>query len=391
MATRLDIDTKKRATRDDLPEIQAGLEGVVIAHSEISHVNGEVGSLSYRGLDIGDLARHSTFEETVYLLWLGYLPDQEQLSAFGAALAAERTLDASILTLLTSLPRRAEPMDALRTAVSALACGEIDDGDRDQEANLVKAIHLVAQMPTMVAAYWRHLQGQAPVAPHSDLGHAANFLYMLHGEPPSELDARAMDMTMLLMADHGFNASTFAARVTASTLSDMYAAITTAVGTLKGSLHGGANRRAMEMLLEIGDVSNAEAYINEALAAKRRIMGFGHRVYKRAADPRSAYLRDMLYEVCSARGDCALYDLAIAVANIVEDRKGLYPNVDFFTAPLLYLLGVPLELFTPVFAISRICGWTAQVMEQYARNRLLRPLCAYVGPEAQAYVPLDAR
>jgi citrate synthase len=171
----------------------------------------------------------------------------------------------------------------------------------------------------------------------------------------------------------------------------MYAAITTAVGTLKGSLHGGANRRAMEMLLEIGDVSNAEAYITEALAAKRRIMGFGHRVYRRAADPRSAYLRDMLYEVCSARNDCALYDLAVAVANIVEDRKGLYPNVDFFTAPLLYLLGVPLELFTPVFAISRICGWTAQVMEQYARNRLLRPLCAYVGPEAQAYVPLDVR
>jgi citrate synthase len=376
---------------DGKTRVRAGLEGVVIAESVISAVDGDEGRLSYRGIDIGDLARHSTFEETVYLLWWDKLPTREELDAFTVELAEERELDPSVRRLIASLPGRASPMDALRTAVSALACSDADDGDRSPEANMRDALSLTAKLPTIVAYHYRHLRGQSLVPPSPYLGHAANFLYMLHGRRPTEQEARAMDLAMLLMVDHGFNASTFAARVTASTLSDMVSAITTAIGTLKGSLHGGANRRAMEMLLEVGDADHAAAYIDETLAAGKRIMGFGHRVYKRSADPRAAYLRAMLYDLCAAADDFTFFHLTATIADIVEARKGLYPNVDFYTAPLLYTLDVPLELFTPIFAMSRVPGWTAQVMEQYAHNRLLRPLCSYVGHRDRAYVPLETR
>lgn len=396
------VDTIK--TRDDAPDreqaeetpptslpIHEGLAGVVIARSEICAVDGERGTLSYRGYDIGELACHSTYEETAYLLWYGDLPNRKELEVFSADLAAERDIDDTVWRILTMLPEDVEPMDALRTSVSALSCADVDDGDRCLPSNIDKAIKLVAKFPTIVANYYRIQQGLERVHPDPKLGHAANFLMMINGESPTEQQAQTMDMTMLLMAEHGFNASTFAARVTAATLSDMYAAITTAIGTLKGPLHGGANRRAMQMMLEIGSQDKVEAYITDALARKQRIMGFGHRVYKKAPDPRSAYLRGRLYELCAEMGDFHFYELATTIAETVETEKGLYPNVDFYTAPILYLLGIPLELFVPVFAISRIPGWTTHVMEQYAHNRLIRPLSAYVGPDNRTYRLIDQR
>ncbi|MGC9469366.1 MAG: citrate/2-methylcitrate synthase [Anaerolineae bacterium] len=373
------------------PPIQEGLAGIVIAHSEISAVDGERGTLSYRGYDVGELACHATFEETVYLLWHGDLPTRESLDALSTDLAKNRVMDDTLYDILRILPRSVEPMDALRTAVSALSCSDVDDGDRCLATNVEKATQLVAKFPTIVAGYYRLQQGHEPIDPDLSLSHAANFLYMIRGEHPTEMQARSMDMVMLLMAEHGFNASTFAARVTAATLSDIYSAITTAIGTLKGPLHGGANRRAMQMMLEIGEIDNVKPCIRSALERKERIMGFGHRVYKTAPDPRSAYLRGRLYELCAEQGDFHLYELATAIAETVEAEKGLYPNVDFYTAPLLYLLGIPLELFVPVFAISRIPGWTAHVMEQYARNRLIRPLAAYVGPENRTYQRIEDR
>ncbi len=387
------IRSEKKHTQRSKSRVQSGLAGVVVAESDIAKVDGERGTLSYRGYDIGDLACHSTFEEVVYLLWYGELPTQDALDNFAAKLASEREIDETTWQVLTMLPSDVEPMDALRTAVSTLACADPanENGKVSHEENLRKAMKLVAKFPTVVASYYRHLQGEPRIHPDPSLSHAANFLYMLSGTRPDETQAKAMDLAMLLMAEHGFNASTFSARVTASTLSDMYAAITTAIGTLKGPLHGGANRRAMEMMLEIGEIERVEPYIKEALAAKKRIMGFGHRVYKKAPDPRSAYLRGRLYELCADLQDFHFYNLATAIAETVEAQKGLYPNVDFYAAPMLYLVGIPLELFVTIFAISRIPGWTTHVMDQYGNNRLLRPLSEYVGPEDCAYVPIDQR
>ena len=372
-------------------QVQSGLEGIVVAESQICAIDGEKGTLCYRGVDIGDLAQHSTYEETVYLLWYGHLPTREELDGFTARLRAERSFDGNIRPILASLPGRPPPMEALRTAVSALSCCDPEVEDYGREANLNKALRLTTRLPIIATFYQRHLEGKEHVEPDPTLGHAANFLYMLHGERPTPLEERAADLAMVLMADHELNASTFAARVTASTLSDMYSAVTTAIGTLKGPLHGGANQRAMEMLLEIGSIDNARPYIASALAAKKRIMGFGHRVYRGKADPRSVYLRAMLRELGEQKGDQSLCDLAVAVADTVEEMKGLYPNVDYYTAPLLYLLDIPLDLFTPVFAISRIAGWTAHIMEQYEHNRLLRPVSSYVGPVDRDYVPIGER
>ena len=372
-------------------EVKSGLEGIVVAESEICAIDGQRGTLGYRGIDIGALAKHSTYEETVYLLWYGELPSQAQLDEFKAKLVVEREVDEMIWQILVSLPGHPPAMEALRTAVSALSCFDPDVGNFGREANLNKALRLTTRLPIIVTFYQRYLEGKLGIDPDPELGHAANFLYTLRGERATPLEERALDMAMVLMADHEFNASTFAARVTASTLSDMYSAITTAIGTLKGPLHGGANQRAMEMLLEIGDVENVAPYIAAALAAKKRIMGFGHRVYRNQADPRSVFLRAMVLELCEAKGDRHLYDLSVAVTETVEAMKGLYPNVDFYTAPLLHLLGIPLDLFTPIFAISRIAGWTTHVMEQYEHNRLVRPLSSYVGPKKRDYVPIDKR
>lgn len=372
-------------------EIKKGLEGVVVTDSTICVIDGQEGSLRYRGIDISDLAQHSTYEETVYLLWFGELPNRAQLDAFKAELAGERELGDSVRNVLAALPGDLQPMEALRTIVSVLSCCDPDAADNGREANLRKAVRLTARLPTLVAYHYCHSTGAEWIPPDPDLGHAANFLYMLRGERPTLLEERAMDLSLVLMAEHGMNASTFAGRITASTLSDMYSAITSAIGTLKGPLHGGANQRAMEMLLEIGDLDNVEPYITLALAAKKRIMGFGHRVYRSVIDPRSAHLQDMLHKLCVETGDLQWCQLALAVAEVVAEKKGLYPNVDFFTGPLLYLLGVPMDLFTPIFAVSRIAGWAAHLMEQYENNRLLRPLSNYVGPLTRPYVPIERR
>jgi citrate synthase len=368
-----------------------GLEGFVVTKSEICSIDGELGRIQYRGIDIGELAQRSAYEETAYLLWFGELPNKKELDTFKARLAAERALDEGIWDTLTALPGVPRPMESLRTVVSALSCCDPDNGENDWEANVNKAIRLTAKMPTIVAYYHRHLRGEERVYPDPSLGHAANFLYMLHGKRPTDLEARAMDTAMILMADHELNASTFAARVTASTLSDVYSAITSAIGTLKGPLHGAANQRAMDMLLEIGDIDSAGPYITAKLAAKERIMGFGHRVYKTTMDPRVIFLREVLHELCLRSGDCYFYHLPVVVASIVRKEKGLYPNVDFFAAPLLYTLGIPVELFTAVFATSRVAGWTAHVMEQYKNNRILRPLSEYVGVLDRPYVPMERR
>jgi len=381
----------KGDTQRQTVSIHEGLAGVVIARTEITAVNGERGALSYRGYDVGELAAHSTFEETVYLLWHKELPTRDALDEFTKSLAAERDIDETTWDILTILPKNIEPMDALRTTVSALSCSDADDGDGCPRTDLGKARRLLATFPTIVANTYRHQHGLARVHPNPDLTHAANFLYMINDAVPTKLQASSMDMTMLLMVDHGLNASTFAARVTAATLSDMYSAITTALGTLKGPLHGGANVRAMQMMLEIEDIDNVEPYITDALARKQRIMGFGHRVYRRVPDPRSAYLRGRLHALCAELGDFHYYELATAIAETIVAKIGLYPNVDFYTAPVLYLLGIPLELFVPVFAISRICGWTTQVMEQYANNRLIRPSAEYVGPKDLTYRPIEER
>lgn len=403
MSTHVHANTVKTGSRsperskDGRPakekQVHEGLASVVVAESDIARIDGETGSLSYRGYDIGDLARYSTFEEVVYLLWYGELPTQEELDTFSAQLAAHRDIDDTTWRVLSMLPRDVETMDALRTAVSTLACTDADNGSGEvsREANLSKAIKLVAKFPTIVANYYRHLQGKERVHPDPDLNHAANFLYMLHDAQPNQTETSALNQAMLLMAEHGFNASTFAARVTASTLSDMYAAITSAIGTLKGPLHGGANRKAMEMMLEIGDIDEVEAYIDRALAAKRRIMGFGHRVYKKAPDPRQDHLRNRLFELCEELNDFHFYDLSTTIAETVEAKKGLYPNVDFYTAPVLYMVRIPLELFVTIFAISRVSGWTTHVLGQYNNNKLLRPLSAYVGPEVRTYTPIEQR
>jgi citrate synthase len=385
--------TKHAKEDDNMAVVVAneGLEGFVVTTSKICALDGEQGHIQYRGVDVGDLARRSTYEETAFLLWFGELPTRDQLDAFKARLVAEREVDEGIWNTLTSLPSVPKPMEALRTVVSALSCCDPDNGNNGRNPNLNKAIRLTAKTPTILAYYFRHRQGKERVPPDPNLSHAANFLYMLRGERPSDLEAQAMDAAMILMADHELNASTFAARVTASTLAGMYAAITSAIGTLYGPLHGAANQRAMEMLLEIGELDNVEPYIKAALAAKKRIMGFGHRVYKNVIDPRAVVLREMLYELCMQTGNCHFYHLAVAVAAVVKEQKGLDPNVDFYAAPLLYALGIPLDLFTPVFAASRIAGWTAHTMEQCENNRLLRPLSRYVGEVGKPYVPIWKR
>lgn len=394
MQSLMTVDSTLPRLTYELPveqQVHEGLKGVVVARSTICSIDGDRGMLSYRGIDIADLAQHATFEEVVYLLWTGELPTRTQLEAFKAELAEEREVDEGLYEILRLLSGYMKPMDALRTAVSALAPGGVEGDPFSIQTHFTKAMFLTAKLPTLVAYYCRQLQGETWVHPDPNLGHAENFLYMLHGKRPTPLEARAMDLTMLLMAEHGFNASTFAARVTASALSDMGAAITSAMGTLKGPLHGGANQGALEMLLEIGSLDNVEPYIDAALAAKQRILGFGHRIYQKAGDSRVPFIKDVLYKLCEQSGDFHLYELSSAVAETVWERKRLFANVDFYMAPMLYMLGIPVDLLTPFFAMCRIAGWTAHVMEQYTNNCLIRPSSLYVGPVERAYVPIDER
>jgi citrate synthase len=368
----------------------AGLEGVVAAESSIGDVDGINGVLIYQGLNIHDLAEHATFEEVVYLLWHGRLPKREELEALRRELAAEMTLPEEVVELIRRFPRDAEPMDSLRTAVSALAFYDAGARDLSREGALRTATKLTAQFPVVVTAIDRIRNGKEPVAPKAELNLAANFLYMLKGELPSEREARIFDVCLILHADHELNASTFTARVVAGTLADMYGAVTGAIAALSGPLHGGANTNVMKMLLEIEDPARAEEWLRDALAQKKKIMGFGHRVYK-TEDPRSVWLRQFSKEMGEAKGETRWNEILERLREVMFRDKKLYPNVDYYSGSAYYLMGIPLDLFTPIFAVSRISGWTGHILEQYANNRLIRPRADYVGPRDVPYVPIDQR
>ena len=367
-----------------------GLEDIVAAHSYICDLDGKQGKLLYYGVDIHDLAHYSTFEETAYLLWHGVLPTKAQLEEVNAQLRANRTLPDAVNEMMRLLPRTSTPMDVLRTTVSSLSSFDPDTGDNSTEANRRRSMRLTAVMPTIVASWDRLRNGKEPLAPLTDSNHATNLLYMLTGEMPDEYKAHMLDVVLILHADHELNASTFAARVTAATLASMYAAITSAIGALSGPLHGGANEQVMRMLLKIGEVDQAPSYIQAALERKDRIMGFGHRVY-RTEDPRATHLRSMSEELGKRTGESRWYEMSRIIEDYIKEHKGLYANVDFYSASVYYMMGIPIDLDTPMFACSRISGWTAHVLEQFANNRLIRPRAEYVGPKNVAYTPIEER
>ncbi|MBU6428787.1 MAG: citrate synthase, partial [Cyanobacteria bacterium REEB65] len=370
--------------------IHKGLEGVVVTTNALTFIDGLAGKLMYRGYLIGDLAEHSTYEEVVWLLLNKELPKAADLTGFKAELAKNRQLPAEVLDVLRLIPADANAMAALRTAVSMLSFADPEADDNSEAANRRKALRLIAKMATIVAAFDRLRSGKEPVAPREDLSHAANFLYMLNGEVPDAMTARVFDVCLVLHADHEMNASTFSARVTASTLSDIYSAITAAIGTLKGPLHGGANTEVMRMLLQIDHPDRAEEWIQSGLTNKQRIMGFGHRVY-RTEDPRATVLRRLSRELGEKLGVTRWYQISQTVEHEVREQKGLFPNVDFYSASTYYLMGIKSDLYTPIFALSRIAGWTANLLEQYADNRLIRPDSEYVGPKERPYLPIDRR
>ncbi|HEX6746612.1 MAG TPA: citrate/2-methylcitrate synthase [Longimicrobium sp.] len=373
-----------------------GLEGVVVGQSRLSDINGEVGELIYAGYDIDDLARNTTFEEVCYLLWNGELPNREQLDGLKRVLAANARLSDEMLAMVRAFPKDADPMAALRTAVSALGMYDPNADDISAAELRRKAVFLTAQTPTLVAAYARARSGKDPLQPKEGMSVAANFLYMLNGEDANETRCRTMDAALVLHAEHAMNASTFAARVTAGTLSDMYSCITSAIGTLKGPSHGGANVEVMNMLREIDESGeDPAAWVHGALEGGKKVMGFGHRVYK-ATDPRATVLRELADRIMGEAGETKWLDLSdkirAAMAQEMESRgKRIYPNVDFFSASVYTTLGIPMDLFTAVFAIARTPGWTAHLLEQYADNRLIRPSSEYVGPRGKTVVPIDQR
>jgi citrate synthase len=367
-----------------------GLEEVVAAQTKLSDIDGKLGKLWYVGYDIHDLATNSTFEEVVYLLQNQALPTTEQLDELNEQLTSERDISGFLQDLMPTLAKQTSPMSMLRTSISAASAYDPDGWDQSAEANYRKAIRLISMTPTLIASYHRHRSGEDPLPPNPKLPHAANFLYMLLGEEPDQEAARALDVTLVLYADHTMNASTFTARVIASTLSDMHSAITGAIAALKGPLHGGANEESFKMLEEIGDVDNAEASIKDRLGRKQKIMGFGHRVYK-TEDPRATHLRRLARELGERTGDTRWYEISARVEKVVMEEKGLYPNVDFYAASVYHSLGIPTDLMTPIFALARMSGWTAHVREQYDDNRLIRPESEYVGPRDQHYEPLEER
>jgi len=375
----------------EAPGFKEGLEDVVAADSAICTIDGENGILAYRGIDIHQLAASSTFEEVCFLLWVGRLPRREELAATRERIGAERGVPRELLSLLATMARDAVPMDALRTAVSALAASDPDTPRMDSEANRRKAVRLTGQIATLVAAIHRLRQGKSIVPPDPGRTHADDFLRMLGGQTASSSAVRAFDTALILHADHELNASTFAARVTAATLADMHAAITSAVATLKGPLHGGANEAVMQMLLEIGSLDRVDEYIRGQLERKQKVMGFGHRVYT-GEDPRATHLRAMSKDLAESSGETRWYDMSRRIEQVMKEAKNLNANVDFYSASLYHVLGIPTDLFTPVFAVSRIAGWTAHVLEQYEHNRLIRPRADYTGPAyPQPYVPIAER
>lgn len=376
-------------------EVSKGLAGVIAADTQLSRVDGQKGELIYRGYHISDLGARASFEEVVYLLWNGELPTRAQLNAFKAALVSKRALPSALLGTMKAIPNEAHPMAVLRTVVSGLGVIDLHADDISLAAARKKALLLTAVLPTIVAAWERIRNGQEPIAPRNDLDHAANFLYMLDGEEPSQEAVDALDTYLVLLADHGFNASTFAARVTTGTLSDVYSAITSAVGTLKGAAHGGANQAAMEQFIDAAQRGDVEAWFHEAREAGRRIMGIGHRVYK-TEDPRANILRPLAQKLADSSGQQQWVEIARQIETLARSddffvERDLYANVDYYSAVVLYMIELPIDQFTCAFAMSRIAGWTAHVLEQLADNRLIRPKARYVGPEGLEFLPLGQR
>lgn len=377
-------------------DIKRGLEGVVFTETYLSAIDGLGGTLSYCGYDIRDLAANASYEETAFLLWYQRLPADAELAMLSNWLRANRRLPKVVWGIMHSLPEQATPMEALRTVASTLSmfdrsCVHEEEGG----SSLCRSVSLTAKLPTIIASFDRLRRDRPPIEPREDLGHAANFLYMQHGEEPDPISADALETYFVLLADHGMNASTFSARVTASTLGDVYSSVVTALGTLKGPLHGGASQRAMEQLLEIGSVDNVDDWFDGQVAAKRRIFGFGHRVYK-AEDPRATILRELSRQVAERSGNTQWYDISARLEERVvthpyfKERR-IYANVDFYTAPLLYALDVPVDLFIPMFAVARISGWTAHALEQQQHNRLIRPRAYYAGPRDLVWNDMGAR
>lgn len=376
-----------------MPLATKGLEGVVAAETKMSFIDGEKGILEYVGIPIDDLARNSTFEETVFLLWNGRLPRKPELEKFSSDLRARYSIPRQLLGMVLNLPKDAQPMHVLRTMVSALGMFDPDPNANDLESARVKALNILAQTPMIVAAYDRHRKGKPIIEPRSDLPFAANFLYMLNGEAPTPTMARAFDACMILHADHGLNNSTFSSRVVISTLSDVYSAITAAIGSLRGPLHGGANEEVMVMLGQIPTVADVEPFIVNKLNKKEKIAGFGHRVYK-AYDPRATYLKTLAEQLAKDTGNGGLYEKSKKIEEVMlreKAAKGIYPNVDFYSATTYHCIGLELDLFTPMFALSRIGGWSGHIIEQLSDNRLYRPSADYVGPHEVKYVPIAQR
>ncbi len=370
-----------------------GLEGVIAGESALCHVDEGEGGLQYRGYAVSDLAERATFEEVAYLLLFGHLPNQNELTDFSVQLTENAALPHPLEMFLGTVPSGSHPMDLLRTGVSLLGMVDPDTADHSHDANVRKSVRLLAHVPLMVATFYRLVSGKPRVRPRADLSFAENLLYLLtdrEGDDQAKAMARVLDVSLTLYAEHEFNASTFAARVTASTMTDLYSAITSAIGTLKGPLHGGANEAVAEMFLDIASPDLADRWVRDALSAKRRIMGFGHRVLKKG-DARSAIIQQHAESLSRICGERRWFDIATIIDRVMEQEKGLYPNLDFYTAVAYLLIGIPRNLYTPVFVCSRMTGWCAHVIEQQDHNRLIRPRALYTGPTRRHYVPLERR
>jgi citrate synthase len=367
-----------------------GLEGVVAAETQLCDLDGAGGRLAYRGYDIADLARQATFEQVTYLLLHGELPKPAQLDGFVVQLTAARAIPSELIQAFRLMPKDTDPMRVLQASVAMLGMSDPDTTDNSHAANVRKAVRLTSQVATAICAHHRVRQGKEPVTPGAGLSHAANFLYILTGGRPTQAATRAFDASLTLYAEHELNASTFTTRTIVSTQADMHSAVAGGVGALKGPLHGGAGEAVMRTLMEIGEVANVDAFADRALADKRRFMGMGHRVYK-AGDPRAGILRGMAEEACRQSGQFKWYEMAVKLHERIARAKGLIPNVDFYSAPLFYSLGIPVDLFTPVIAAGRIAGWCANIVEQHDDNRLIRPRADYVGPKRRDYRPLEQR
>lgn len=368
----------------------AGLRGVVAAQSSIGDVNGEQGILIYQGYDIHDLAEHATFEEVVFLLWNGRLPKQEELDDLTAKIRENYRIPGEITAGMKYMPKDADPMDVLRTCVSALDFYDKDGHGTDAENATKAAIKVTGQIGTIVAAWERIRNGKDPITPDPSLSIAENFLYMLRGEKADADEARMFDIALILHADHELNASTFTTRVVAGTLADMYGAVTAGIAALAGPLHGGANTAVMKMLIEIDDPAKIDEWLDKALAEKRKIMGIGHAVYK-TEDPRATWLRKFSKQMADKKGETKWYEMSQRIEQLMLEKKSMHPNVDFYSASTYFLMGIPLDLFTPIFAVSRISGWTGHILEQYANNKLIRPRAEYIGQRGLKYAPIGDR